>query len=111
MLKENKFKKELSSYDFGIFSSKWEEPFGISCLEMLAAGLIVLSTCSGGSAEMVINNNPIKFNIFKNEDFVNKLLEALKLEHNPSNWNVQGSKKFSSSSAIKNLNQIILNDN
>jgi glycogen(starch) synthase len=110
-VKREQIQKELSTYDFGIFSSKWEEPFGISCLEMLAAGLIVLSTCSGGSTEMVINNNPIKFNIFKNQDFVNKLLEALKLEQNLSNWNVHGSKKFSSSSAVKNLNQIILNDN
>lgn len=110
-IKREQIYKELSNYDIGIFSSKWEEPFGISCLEMLAAGLVVLSTSSGGSSEMVINDNPIKFDIFKKDDFIKKLKITLMLSSNKSNWNKEGVKKFSNLSIISQLNKIIFDEN
>ena len=110
-IKREQIQKELPLYDIGLFPSKWKEPFGISCLEMLASGLIVLSTCSGGSVEMVINKNPIKFDIFKKNDFFSKLEEIMKYENNKSDWNKEGVKKFDKSSIINQLNQIISNGN
>ena len=110
-IKREQIHKELSNYDIGIFSSKWEEPFGISCLEMLAAGLVVISTCSGGSSEMIINENPVKFDIFKKNDFINKLKNTLMLNNNKSNWNIKGVKKFNNLSIINQINKIIFDKN
>ena len=51
----------LHLYDVGFFPSIWEEPFGIAQIEMLAAGLPVLSTGRGGSKEALLNNNSISY--------------------------------------------------
>ena len=36
-----------------VFPSRFEEPFGISQVEALAAGLVVVSTGTGGAKEIV----------------------------------------------------------
>ena len=36
-----------------VFSSEWEEPFGLVHLEAMAAGCTVISTTTGGSAELI----------------------------------------------------------
>ena len=43
--------QRLSSFDAGIFPSTWEEPFGIAQIEMMAAGLPIISSAKGGAAE------------------------------------------------------------
>jgi len=43
--------RQLSGYDAGVFSSTWEEPFGIAQIEMMAAGLPIVSSATGGAAE------------------------------------------------------------
>ena len=54
----------LKSYDFGFFPSLWEEPFGIAQIEMMAAGLPVLSSGRGGSCEALNSNNSITYSDF-----------------------------------------------
>lgn len=36
-----------------VFSSEWEEPFGLTHLEAMASGCAVVSTTTGGSAELI----------------------------------------------------------
>jgi len=45
----------LSSHDLGIFPSLWEEPFGISQLELMSVGIPVLSSGRGGSSEVGVH--------------------------------------------------------
>jgi glycosyltransferase involved in cell wall biosynthesis len=45
--------RELKDHDIGIFCSLWEEPFGIAQIEIMAAGLPILTSAVGGSAEAV----------------------------------------------------------
>jgi glycogen(starch) synthase len=42
-------------HDILIFSSLWDEPFGLTPLEALASGLAVIGTGTGGSAETLID--------------------------------------------------------
>ena len=41
----------LPDYDFLIFSSMWNEPYGLVPLEAMAAGVVVLTTADGGSID------------------------------------------------------------
>lgn len=43
----------LGSHGLFVFPSAWDEPFGISQVEAMAAGMIVLGTATGGSAEII----------------------------------------------------------
>ncbi|BCS53764.1 glycosyltransferase [Geobacter sp. SVR] len=43
----------LNSHGLFVFPSAWDEPFGISQVEAMAAGMIVLGTATGGSAEII----------------------------------------------------------
>lgn len=40
-------------HDILIFPSVWEEPFGLTALEGMASGLVLVSTATGGAAEVV----------------------------------------------------------
>lgn len=40
-----------------VFSSEWEEPFGLTHLEAMALGNPVISTTTGGSAELIIDGS------------------------------------------------------
>jgi glycosyltransferase involved in cell wall biosynthesis/ADP-heptose:LPS heptosyltransferase len=42
-----------ANHDIMIFPSEWDEPFGITQLEAMAAGLVVVGTATGGSAEIL----------------------------------------------------------
>lgn len=64
----------LHEFDLGIFSSTWDEPFGIAQIEMMAAGLPVISSGAGGSREAVSNNeNGILFDSRNPGDLARKL--------------------------------------
>jgi len=69
----------LKSYDFGFFPSLWDEPFGIAQIEMMAAGLPVLSSAKGGSCEPLNAKNSIIYHDF-NE--LKKLLLSFLLDYN-----------------------------
>jgi len=49
--------QRLSGYDLGFFPSLWEEPFGIAQIEMMLAGLPVVSSGRGGSVEVYNGQN------------------------------------------------------
>lgn len=107
-IKRSQIQKELSDYDIGIFPSMWDEPFGISQLEMLASGLTVLSSGTGGSKEMVIKNNPIIFDVSNYNSFRDQILSIL-YSSKKSNWLLWGKKKFSKLTTIKRLNNLLFN--
>lgn len=46
----------LARYDAFIFSSEWQEPFARSVLEAMAAGLLVIGTTTGGTGEILVEN-------------------------------------------------------
>lgn len=45
----------FQSHDVFIFSSIWEEPFGIVLLEAMASGMAVIGTGTGGSKEILVD--------------------------------------------------------
>jgi glycogen synthase len=49
-----------------LFPSVWEEPMGISILEAMASGLVVISSGTGGSAELFVDGESGL--VFKSED-------------------------------------------
>jgi glycosyltransferase involved in cell wall biosynthesis len=49
--------QSLAGYDLGFFPSLWEEPFGIAQIEMMQAGLPVISSGRGGSGEVANEKN------------------------------------------------------
>lgn len=51
----------LKNYDLGFFPSIWEEPFGIAQIEMMAAGLPIISSGMGGSSEMIDTRNSLSY--------------------------------------------------
>jgi len=51
----------LAEFDFGVFPSMWDEPFGMAQVELMAAGLPVVSSLRGGSAEVYDGSNLIPF--------------------------------------------------
>lgn len=63
-----KLLKDLASFDIGFFPSVWEEPFGIAQIELLAAGVPVVSSGRGGSCEL-LTKNEIMFSNFSKENF------------------------------------------
>ncbi|QWD37531.1 glycosyltransferase family 4 protein [Polynucleobacter paneuropaeus] len=54
----------LKNYDVGFFPSLWDEPFGISQIEMMASGLPVISSGRGGSREVDNGGNIILYDGF-----------------------------------------------
>jgi glycosyltransferase involved in cell wall biosynthesis len=46
----------LSRYDALVFSSEWEEPFARTVLEAMAAGLAVIGTTTGGTGELLVED-------------------------------------------------------
>ena len=45
----------MAQYDALIFPSEWPEPFARTVLEAMAAGLLVIGTTTGGTAELLID--------------------------------------------------------
>lgn len=44
-----------------LFTSIWDEPFGRVLVEAMAAGLVVIGTGTGGSAEIMTEANSLRF--------------------------------------------------
>ena len=70
---------EISLFDFGVFPSIWEEPFGISHLEMMSSGLVVLSSGRGGSREIGVHMKDIFYYNPDSNTHLFELLDALLL--------------------------------
>lgn len=46
----------LAAHDILLFPSEWEEPFARTVLEAMAAGLLVIGTETGGTGELLVEN-------------------------------------------------------
>ncbi|MBF0543702.1 MAG: glycosyltransferase family 4 protein [Candidatus Riflebacteria bacterium] len=53
MVKHSEIKNFHKNNHIFVFSSEWEEPFGLAHLEAMASGMAVISTTTGGSAELI----------------------------------------------------------
>lgn len=68
----------LSNHEIFVFPSEWEEPFSISLVEAFAAGLAVVSTITGGSAELIKNGeNALSFRAGDADDCADKIAMLL----------------------------------
>jgi glycosyltransferase involved in cell wall biosynthesis/ADP-heptose:LPS heptosyltransferase len=68
----------LNSHGLFIFPSAWDEPFGISQVEAMAAGMIVLGTATGGSAEIIEDGvNGLRFEREDCRDCARQILRLL----------------------------------
>jgi glycosyltransferase involved in cell wall biosynthesis len=57
-----------------LFPSVWDEPMGISILEAMACGLVVISSGTGGSAELFVDGESgLRFKSEDSQDFSGKL--------------------------------------
>lgn len=67
------------SHGLFVFPSTWDEPFGISQVEAMAAGMIVLGTATGGSAEIIEDGvNGLRFEREDCRDCARQILRLLK---------------------------------
>ena len=63
-----------SSHGF-VFPSEWEEPFGLTHLEAMASGAAVVSTTTGGSAELIRHEeNALAFQAGSPDDLAEQIL-------------------------------------
>ncbi len=67
--------EQLADNDIGIFPSSWEEPFGIAQIEMMAAGLPLISSGRGGSVEALDPGvDCLLFEAENKEDLAHKII-------------------------------------
>lgn len=84
----------LSQADIAVLPSLWDEPFGLTCIEALAAGLPVITTKCGGIPEVVDDSCAILLDA--NDQLTTNLAHAIMdLYHNPEK------RKAMSKAAIK----------
>ncbi len=66
------------AHDVFVFPSTWDEPFGITLLEAMASGLAVVASGTGGSAEIVVDNeNALLFPPGDAEALADRLIRLL----------------------------------
>ena len=68
--------------DTAVIPSMWEEPFGLTCVEAMAAGLPMITTNSGGITEVCENCAVI---INKDNDIIRNLQESIIKLYNDKN--------------------------
>lgn len=66
-------RQKLPEYDIFVLSSIWQEPFSVGLLEAAAAGLVLISTLTGGTPEILSKQNAL---IYQSEN-VNELARCL----------------------------------
>jgi glycogen synthase len=65
-----------------VFSSEWEEPFGLTHLEAMASGCAVVSTTTGGSAELVADGcNALAYPAGNSQRLAERLTEIFEDEN------------------------------
>ena len=67
----------LHTYDIGFFPSIWKEPFGIAQIEMMMAGLPVISSGQGGSREVLEGNNIVFYKNLSQSSLINATLDII----------------------------------
>jgi glycosyltransferase involved in cell wall biosynthesis len=71
-----------SQHDALLFTSAWEEPFALTPLEAMAAGIPVVSTLEGGSRELVRHGENAL--AFRTGDPADLAAQVLRLDGNPA---------------------------
>lgn len=106
----NQIPSYLKTGDIAIVPSMWEEPFGLTVVEAMAAGLPLITTQSGGIPEIC---NGVA-TIVNRENIVENLANAiLDLYHNPekraimSNASIERSKLFDKETYARNFFEAI----
>ncbi len=94
--------------DVAVIPSVWEEPFGLTVVEGMAAGLPIITTNRGGIPELVTKDNAIITEV--DETFTNQLAQAIRhLYLHPETCRSMGevslqlSKRFSKEIYAKNF--------
>ncbi len=82
--------------DVAVVPSTWEEPFGLTCIEAIAAGLPLITTNSGGIPE-ICNNYAFIIDRFKIVNQLTKSLLHLYRNNEDRNRMQINSKKYSGS--------------
>jgi glycogen(starch) synthase len=70
--------ERLSGYDIGFFPSTFEEPFGVAQIELMYAGLPVISSGRGGSGEALSPDNAIRFEAASVDDLYAKTTRLIR---------------------------------
>lgn len=65
--------------DVGLFPSKWQEPFGLSLVEMMASGLPVITTNKGAIPEIVNNETACVIDTSDQKKFITSLTYYMRL--------------------------------
>jgi len=100
-----KIREYLDSHGLFVFSSTWDEPFGISQVEAMAAGMIVLGTATGGSAEIIKDGvNGLRF---EREDYRDCARQILRLLEDPELCRRLTSGGRASVTADFNFNRVV----
>jgi glycosyltransferase involved in cell wall biosynthesis len=68
---------ELKDHDIGIFCSLWEEPFGIAQIEIMAAGLPIVTSAMGGSAEAVCDGRNALVYTAQDSEMLSRRIEEI----------------------------------
>ena len=96
-----------------VFPSTWEEPFGISQVEALAAGLLVVSSGTGGAGETVHDDiNGRRFKPGDSEDLAGVLREIYLYPQEHEHLRVRGRRlaqsHFDTAQESRKLSQLML---
>ena len=98
--------------DVAVIPSVWEEPFGLTVVEGMAAGLPIITTNRGGIPELVTKDNAIITEV--NEAFTKQLAQAIrhlylhpKACRSMGEVSLQLSKRFSKDIYAKNFFQVL----
>ena len=98
-----------------LFPSMWEEPMGISILEAMASGLVVISSGTGGSAELFVDGESGL--VFQSEDAEDLSGKLEMLLVNPERFLKIGSQaldrcnqKFQFSSTLESLQALFFEE-
>ena len=70
--------ERLSTYDIGFFPSTFPEPFGVAQLELMYAGLPVISSGQGGSREALSPSNSLRFESGSVADLCAKTVQLIR---------------------------------
>jgi glycosyltransferase involved in cell wall biosynthesis len=68
-------------HDIFIFPSVWDEPFGMTYLEAMASGMVVVGTAAGGSAEVM--RSEVNSLVFERENGSDCARQIKRLLQNP----------------------------
>lgn len=105
---------ELKDHDMGIFCSLWEEPFGIAQIEMMAAGLPILTSAMGGSAEAVIDERNALVYAAQDSEMLSRRIEeiidaeARKREYLGKNARQTVEQHFTSQSSLNQVAEVVI---